>query len=317
MTRMLQAVLGVVALALVVVLVRVLTADPTYHATLTHAGGLRTGDAVRVAGIDVGEVTDVVAEQSTVRVDFRLDQPARLTDDTATQVKLASLLGRRFLALEPGDGAELSTGDTISAEHAVDTYTIERFWLDASPKVDQLDLDTVSAAIETLGSSLAGTSGGVRSSLEGMTRVSEMVQRRDEQLDRLLGSTRSVTDTVLDQQDELDALLADADQVMTMIRQRREAIATLLRDGRALVTDLTALMEDNRSAIAPAIHDARTLLTTLAKHKQDLDEVLRLGGPAMRYFTNATGDGPWLGVNSPYFVLPDEFYCVLTPEKCS
>lgn len=316
MRRGARVALAVLLVALVAFGVRQLTADPAYHARLVNAGGLRSGDAVRVAGVDVGTVTAVEADGSTVRVDFRLTEPVHLTDDTTTQVKLSSLLGRRFLALDPGDGEELGRDGTISADHAVDTYTLERFWLDATPTIDRLDLDTLGQAIDTLGTSLSGTAPGLRASLDGMAQVSQMVVRREDQLDRLLESTRSVTETVLDQQDELDRLLADADQVMTMLRQRRTAISMLLRDAHALVTELTGLVERNQTRLEPALRDARTLLSTLAAHRRDLDEVLRLGGPAMRLFTNATGDGPWLGVNAPYFVLPDDFFCVLTPGKC-
>ena len=59
------------------------------------------------------------------------------------------------------------------------------------------------------------------------------------------------------------------------------------------------------------------VLRTLNDHRADLDRTLELAGPTMRVFTNATGDGPWLGVNAPWAIFPDDLVCTLTTEDCS
>jgi phospholipid/cholesterol/gamma-HCH transport system substrate-binding protein len=76
----------------------------TYQAEFTEAAGLRPDDEVRVAGIKVGEVTDVELVQDgsgdRVLVSFRV-QDAWLGDTTTAAIKLKTLLGRKFLALFP------------------------------------------------------------------------------------------------------------------------------------------------------------------------------------------------------------------------
>lgn len=289
----------------------------SYTAELPHAAGLRAGDVVRVAGLEVGSVESVEARGDTVEVGFELDEDAGLTADTTSQVKLVSLLGERYLDLAPGDGPPLDDGGTIPADQAVGSYTLERFWLEGAPRVEQLDLEAIGQAVDTLSTDLATAPGDVRAALDGMTRVSDLVAARGQQLDDLLASTRSVTSTLIDQQDELDALTTDAGLVLRMVVQRREAIRLLLRDGRRLVTRLTGLVRTQQGALEPALRDARTVLGTLTRHRRDLDRLLEMSGPSMRAFTNATGDGPWLGVNSPYFVFPDDFICTVVPKGCS
>lgn len=316
--RMLR--LGIVALALAGVVAVVLTLLPDgdrYHARLPHAGGLRAGDNVRIAGLNVGKVISVEARRDQVEVEFRLDDDARITSDTQVEVKLESLLGKRFLALTPGKGATLETGATLPRANASDSWTIEEFWLESAPKLAELDLSTLERSIDVLAGELTTAPGDVRRALDGLSGLAGMVDRRDAQLTELLGATRSVTSTVLDQQDELDALMTDADKVLTMVRQRREALRLLLRDSRRLAGRLTALARTTQPDLEPALRNVRTVLGVLRSQSKELDEVLKMLGPTMRLYTNAAGDGPWLGVNAPWFVLPDDLWCGATPGACS
>lgn len=316
--RLAVPVIVVLVLAALVVAFRVIPRDTGYHAELPHAAGLRAGDAVRVAGLEVGRVTSVTAEGDTVHVDFTTSDDVELTTDTRTQVKLVSLLGKRYLELDPGEGEPLESGGTLDKAQADTTYTLERFWLDATPEVEALDLALMEKAIDTLSTDLRGRPGDLAAALDGMTAVSEIVSTRDGQLDRLLESTRAVTDLLVDQQDELVSLMTDADLVMTMVYERREALRLLLRDSRDLVVRLTSLVRDNQAGLGATLRDARKVLRVLTAHQADLDRTLELAGPAMRFFTNGTGDGPWLGVNSPYFVFPDDLICTTTrPEDCT
>src|SRR3546814_7993311 len=104
---------------------------------------MRAGDKLRVAGLDGGTVDSISARGTTVHVDFSLDRDARLTRDTATSVKLASLLGERYLSLEPGSGSELDHGGTIDKSMSRDSYTIEEFTLDARSEEHTSELQSL------------------------------------------------------------------------------------------------------------------------------------------------------------------------------
>ena len=46
-------------------------AGPKYHAYFSEAAGMQSGDEVRIAGVKVGQVTDVDLEGDKVKIDFR------------------------------------------------------------------------------------------------------------------------------------------------------------------------------------------------------------------------------------------------------
>lgn len=308
-----------VVIGLVVLGVRSLGGEATYHARLRHAAGIEAGDDVRVAGLKVGKVTAVEADRDEVDVAFVLTQAPEdlgLTDDSTVEVKLLSILGERFLSLTPGSGDALADDATIGVEHAVDSYTIERFWLETTPQVEALDLDRIQQAVDVLATDLAVSPTALRDAVDGIAGVSAIVKDREQELDDLLTSTRAVTSLVLDQTDELDRVMANGTAVMVMVQQRKETLRILLRDAHRFVTGLTALVRESAPQLAPALREMRTVLRVLKKHRAQLDRTLELAGPTMRVFTNATGDGPWLGVNAPWAIVPDDLVCSISPEDC-
>ena len=77
--------------------------------------GLHGGDAVKLAGVPVGEVTgiDVVKGQAVVR--FEVDSDVDLPTDSTVAVRWRNLIGQRYLWLDPGDAAGSSTTATRSS----------------------------------------------------------------------------------------------------------------------------------------------------------------------------------------------------------
>ena len=69
-------------------------------ANLEDAAGLRPGNEVRVAGVKVGQVKDVVLTSRAARVDMEVAEDIRLPQETKVEVKLKTLLGQKFIELE-------------------------------------------------------------------------------------------------------------------------------------------------------------------------------------------------------------------------
>lgn len=73
-------------------------------ADFSGIGGLQIGDEVQISGVKIGTVTKVemVPETFLARVHMSLDSSVRLPVDTAALISSESLLGGKYLALEPG-----------------------------------------------------------------------------------------------------------------------------------------------------------------------------------------------------------------------
>lgn len=73
-------------------------------AKFTNADGISTGADVRISGIPVGKVAKLTLDPTTylAEVQMVLDSATEIPTDSSVAVKSESLLGGRYLAIEPG-----------------------------------------------------------------------------------------------------------------------------------------------------------------------------------------------------------------------
>ncbi len=78
-------------------------------ADFSGIGGLSVGDEVQISGVKVGSVSAVDLDENTymARVTMSVRPDIKLPLDTAALISSTSLLGGRYLALEPGADEEL------------------------------------------------------------------------------------------------------------------------------------------------------------------------------------------------------------------
>ena len=93
----------------------------TVTADFSGIGGLKAGDDVLISGVKVGAVTSVelMKENFLARVYMDVDSGVQLPTDTVALISSESLLGGRYLALEPGaDEQMLADGGHIQFTQA-------------------------------------------------------------------------------------------------------------------------------------------------------------------------------------------------------
>src|SRR5690625_7796564 len=73
----------------------------TYYADCSEIGALKTDNEVRVAGVSVGKVTGIELDGDHVEVALRLDQRVAFGVNSRAQLKVKTLLGRGYPALQP------------------------------------------------------------------------------------------------------------------------------------------------------------------------------------------------------------------------
>ncbi len=77
-------------------------------ADFSGIGGLKIGDEVQISGVKIGTVAavDLMPDTYLARVTMSIDSDYKLPKDTAALISSESLLGGKYLALEPGADEE-------------------------------------------------------------------------------------------------------------------------------------------------------------------------------------------------------------------
>lgn len=288
----------------------------TYAAQFGEAGGLRADDEVRVAGVRVGEVEAVELDGDHVRVEFQVDSDTELGRETGASIRIKTLLGRKYLSLEPAGGGQLDPDKEIPLARTVAPYDVVEVFSDLTTTTEEIDTSQLAKSLDTLSATFENTPDEVRASLDGLSRLSRTIASRDQELRTLLERTNTVSRVLSDRDDQLVKLLRDGDLLLKEIRARRELIHQLLVTTQELSTQLSGLVADNQKQLEPALTKLASVVALLRENQRNLDKSIELMAPFTRVFANTLGTGPWFDTYIPNLApLPAEPRLPLTESQ--
>ncbi|MFB4302560.1 MCE family protein [Actinomadura sp. NTSP31] len=284
-----------------------------YTADFGEAAGLRSGNEVRVAGVKVGEVTGVRLDGAKVAVSFRV-KGAWVGDASTVAIAIKTLLGDKYLAVDPLGPRRQDPGDTIPLDRTTSPYDVTQAFQDLATTTGQLDSAKLAQSLDAISGAFAHTAPSVRQALTGVSALSKTISSRDSQLSRLLANTRQITGTVSDHTQDVQALLRDGNLLLTEIGRRREAIHGLLVGTQSLSQQITGLVDDNQEQLDPTLRALGRVTDLLQKNQDNLDRALRTAGPYTRLLGNTMGNGRWM---DGYLcgLVPKEYAPKTTPDK--
>jgi len=263
----------------------------TYHAQFADAGGLKSGDDVRIAGVKVGKVTSLSLNGAVVRVAFQINTGAKIGDDTRADIKIKTLLGQKYIALAPAGVGKLH-GD-IPLARTTTPLEITQAFIGLGQRAGEIDTKQLAAAFDTLAATFKDTPPYVHESLRGLERLSTSIASRDNQLKALLADANTVTNTLAQRNAEIAKLINDSNLILQTVYQQRAVIHNLLVDTAAVSKQLSGLVRDNRAIIGPALANLEQTLVILQRNQDNLDQAIHLSAPFIRDFTDVLGNGRW------------------------
>jgi phospholipid/cholesterol/gamma-HCH transport system substrate-binding protein len=302
------------ALALVVLLPKIpaLSGTQGYSANFAQAADITSGDDVRVAGIPVGQVTSVALDRNVIRVGFKVSRSTHLGSRTGASIEVATLLGTKYVELTPAGSGSLSTSRPIPVSRTSVPFDLSQVTNGLASTVNGLDIGQIRKALNTVSSTFQGTPSATRQALDGLSGISKVIAKRQSEFQALLQGAQQVTATLAAQRTTIAALFTDADQVLQTVKKRRLIIHELLIDSSTLGRQLSTLVKHNEATLGPLLSRLHVVAGVLNKDDAALSRSVQLLAPASRGLANATGDGPYIGVNLPYLFLPDNVLCAFS-----
>jgi len=300
------AVGGLAVLAVVVLLAfnapALLSTATTYRADFTEAAGLQAGDLVTIAGVEAGRVGAVRLDGDHVRVTFAVED-AWVGDQTSASIQIRTLLGAKYLALDPQGSGPLDPATPIPLSRTASPLDVVAAFDGLSATIDQLDTKQLATSLETLAATFRDTPGEVRGALDGLSRLSTTVAGRDDEIRALLAGTHRLSGVLAARTDDVTTLLADGNGLLAELQRRQDAIARLLTGTRSLAQQLTGLVADNQAQLRPTLETLGRVVDVLQRNQDDLAATIKNEAVFIRLFSGAVGSGRWF----------DSYICGLLP----
>lgn len=264
----------------------------SYEVWMSDAGGVRAGEQVRMAGVEVGRVDEVVLRPGDPwPVVFRisLDSNIPLSEKSTARFASDGLLGTKFLALEPGpqnsnslpvgkpihgragpgiDQAlarfeELSTQVGTLLEQTSETIKLLRERTE--PLLDRVDLLLSEENVQDATATLAALR---RTTEEIGPQLGPMIQRLEEAADELKTGAQTVPNLAA----EVQGLATDLRQAMGPDGERLAALFETAEKTLGSAEGTFRVVEGSSDELEAALRDLREAAVYFKSFTQQLQE---------------------------------------------
>ena len=310
---------GLTGFAFAIGLLRLLEHSYTIRAQFADAAGLKSGNDVSLAGVDVGRVTgiDVDREHGTVVVSMAIDSGIELHDGTTAEIGLQTLLGAKYIRLDDAmegeaelegycdDASETDRASrceddafVIPFENAGDRVPFDIFELTriATEGVEELDTEALNSTINQLADLTEGRRESLTQLITTIDDVSQAVTSRETQLSELIARADQLSATLAEKDETIVALIDQSRAILALLDTRRDALAAALGEGADAVTDLADLISTNEAALDRLLTNLHPTLDVVRANLEDVNRGLSWVGPGVYGQALAGSHGPFLDI---------------------
>ncbi|MGB5660673.1 MAG: MlaD family protein [Thermoanaerobaculia bacterium] len=259
----------------------------SYEVLMKSSGGVRQGDPVRIAGLEVGRV-QAVDLRSGVEwpVLFRIGLDATIPVTAAASARLTTdgLLGSPYLEVDPGPagGPPLSPDTPIIGLEVVSTA-------DAMSGIGQLS-DRAGVALDEVTVLLQSLSARTGPLLERFELLMS-----DQNLASISESLTAMRDTMQEAGPRLTSLMTRLDELAIELETGVAGIPDLTGDLQGLVGDLRTALGPDGERLSSLLDSAGDSMSSMQMNKGELDAMvrdLRLATANLKAFTESIKERP-------------------------
>ena len=219
----------------------------TYTVRLEHAAGIVEDNAVKIAGVKVGVVESVDVDHDIAVLTLRMEKEVQLHTDAMALVRAKSLLGEKYLQLDPG--------------------TVEAPVLDPGSEIDQVketfEIDEVLNALQPL---LGGDSSIAQSVAPLMERVDGLLAKAEgadgqppiATREQLTQSVEDVTETIA----TLRRFVENNEEPMTELVDNANKVLSNPKIPR-IISNLDRVASDSADRVPELLDKADSALTNV------------------------------------------------------
>ena len=241
--------------------------------------GLKGGNFVRIAGVEVGKVKNMTLHKDgTVTVEFAIDKNLDLTEGTKAAVRYENLIGDRYLSLEEGAGSvrKLQPGPDDPARTDL-----------ARPRCRRADR-RVPAAVPRAGSRsgqracpanclqvFQGQGGTISSVLAQTSALTSTLAGRDQLIGQVITNLNTVLGTFAARDDQFSEGLDKLSQLAQGLADRKTDIATGTAYINAAAGSVADLLTVARQPIKEAVTQTDRVSGQIMADHDYVDDLLK------------------------------------------
>ncbi|WP_123026617.1 MCE family protein [Mycolicibacterium stellerae] len=244
--------------------------EKTYNAIFSNVRGLKEGNFVRIAGVEVGQVKGIkILDNATAQVTFGTDDTVVLTDATKAVVRYDDNIGGRFLALEEGAGStrKLPVGGTIPLDRTSPALDLDALIGGFRPLFRALDPGQVNALSGQLIAAFQGQGPTIGSILAQTATLTNTLADRDDLIGQVVVNLNTLLGSLGDHSEQLGTAVDSLAELIHGLEGRKEDLTNSVAYANAASASISDLLSQSRPAIQSVVHQTdRAAAQVLVDH---------------------------------------------------
>jgi phospholipid/cholesterol/gamma-HCH transport system substrate-binding protein len=258
-----------------------------YKTYLSSTTGLKLGDPVRLAGVEVGKITKIAIADSRVEVNFEVKPGTAIKADSVATIRLTNLLGGQFLGISFGSptapvlppGSAVKSREIANIDIIVDN--VSDLTKDAKVLIKDLTVNQ-REVFQKIASILDENRGNLRGAIENMNSITTKMDRGQGSLALLLNdkslyhntnelatSMKNVTAKIEKGEGSLGKFVNDD----AFYLDAKGAVANL-NDGAKDIKEITAKINRGEGSVGKLVND-ESLYNELKDASKNVGELAR------------------------------------------
>lgn len=252
-------------------------AGTTYNAEFTNVSGLKKGNLVRIAGVEVGKVQDInINPDATVRVEFSTDNSVILTEGSQAAIRYDNLFGGRYLALEEGAGGvkALRPGQSIPLSRTKPGLDLDAVVGGFRPLFRALSPDQVNQLSGQLLDAFQGQGPTIGSFLQQAAAVTNTLADRDVLIGQVIDNLNVMLGSLGGQSDKLDKAVTSLSQLVHGLAARKADISNAVAYTNAATGSIADLLSQAREPFREVVKQTDRVADIAMTDHDYLDNLL-------------------------------------------
>lgn len=281
-----------------------------YQADLADATGLQPSQAVKIAGVTVGQVTGVSVQRGHALVHFTVNSNVHLPADTGVGIQWANVLGQDFLYLYPGHSAKhLAPGSTLPLSSNVSGPNINALLGSMGPLLGALNPQQANKVVVAFADALQGDQGQIDQLINNAATVSATVGSVDTQVGQVVDNMNAVFSALAKRSGDLGTVIDNLDTVTQSLANRNSLLDQTVTNLGAVAQEVASLEANSNTSLSQAITDLEAVSAEIQNHQSQLSQGLSTLGSGLAPYIDISDYGQWFQVQLVYSCLADETVC--------
>lgn len=270
-------------------------AERKVTAYFNSAVGIYPGGDVRILGVPVGTVDEVVPEGRLVRVVMSVDRDVAVPADAGAVAVAPSVVSDRYVQLTPvyKGGPKLADGAVIPKERTATPVELDQIYRSLNDLTTALGPTGANAdgaltdLLNTGAANLNGNGQALSETIRNLGEVGTTLSGNSDQLFATVDNLQRFTSMLAANDDQMRRFNTQMQQVSSFLAGERQDMSAAMAELAVALGKVESFVRDNRELLKSNVDQLNAVANVLVKQKAALSESLNNAPLALSNLNNA------------------------------